>query len=382
MRILVWGTTLGKVADEAQFLSVHRAIVALFPDCEIVFLARRGGFRQDRYPNVTRISANRVTRWLPMLAGADLLIMLGGCFMEYPRQAANCLALFLCAKLLRRPVVGYGTTVFPYRTAWGRTIYRFIFNGLDAITAREQVALEVFEQLGVRTPVTHLADPRFILPPADRSEVDAYLTGQGLDPAQPLIGISTRHMHDGMPDWVKRSHGYTPEHARSSYQALGEVVDRLAEKGQVFLLPMASSPAEDAATADLLRAHMTDPARLKVPEPCRASELLGLIGACDMIVASRLGAALFATVTATPTLAVAYEARMVDHMQRIGQAEAVVDWRRLREDDLGAVAERVWADRDAIRRDMKTAAAPFVESAWKNGDMLRAVLANHAGAAD
>ena len=370
---------MGKVADEAQFLSVHRTIVSLFPDCEVVFLARRGGFQESRYPNVKRIAASRVDRWLPALAGADLLILLGGCFMESRRQAANCLVLFLCAKLLRRPVVAYGTTVFPYRTVWGRAIYRFIFNGLDAITAREQVALEVLEQLGVRTPITHFSDPRFILPPADLADVDAYLASQGLDPARPLIGISTRHMHDGMPDWVKRSHGYTSEHAHSSYLALGRTVDRLAEKGQVFVLPMASSPAEEAAVADLLRANMADPGRLKVLEPCRATELLGLIGACDMIVASRLGAALFATVTATPTLAIAYEARMFDHMQRIGQAESVVDWRKLGEDDLGAVAERVWAGREDIRRDMKTAATPFVDSAWKNGDMLRAVLAKRAG---
>lgn len=374
MKIIVWGTTLGKVADEAQFLSVHRVITERLPDCKMVFLARPSEFDEERYPNIKRITTARVDKWLPELASANLFIMLGGCFMEAPRQAANCLALLLSAKLFRRPIIGVGTTVFPYRTAWGRSVYRFIFNRLETITARERVALDVFDNLDIKTTVTHFADPRFVLPPAGRAEVDAYLVDHGLDPAVPLIGVSTRHLHDGMPDWVKRSHGYTPEAARSSYEALGKLLDDLSEKGQVVILPMAASTSEEETTADLLRANMTDPTRLKVLRPCQAPQLLGLIRACDMIVASRLGAALFATVTSTPVLAIAYEARMIDHMQRIAQERYAFDWRELSADKLCDAAGQIRVNRDAIREEIKREGAAFAESARKNGDVILRVL--------
>ena len=382
MKIIVWGTTLGKVADEAQFLAIHRFITERLPDCEMVFLARPAEFDEGRYPNVRRITTARVDKWLPELASADLLIMLGGCFMEAPRQAVNCLVLLLSARLLRRPVVGIGVTVFPYRTTWGRSVYRFIFNRLQAITARERVAVEVLDDLDVETTVSHFADPRFVLSPAYRADVDAYLVDQGLDPAVPLIGISTRHLHDDMPEWVKRSHGYTSKAAKSSYEALGKLLDGLSEKGQVTVLPMAASTHEEETTADLLRANMSNPTRLKVLHPCRAPELLGLIDACELVVASRLGTALFATVTNTPILAIAYEARMADHMLRIGQQQYVFDWRKLWAGDLRAAAVQVLENRDAIREEIKKEGAAFAESAWKNADVICRVLEEPARETD
>lgn len=305
------------------------------------------------------------------LASSDIFIIIGGPFFEAPLQAVTCLMLFSFAKIFRRPVITYGTTVFPFKIWWGRFLFRNIFNRIDAITVRETVGLNILNELGVKKNVVLFADPRFILEPVPSDKVRSILIKEGINPDEPFICISTRYLHQNVPTWVKRSHFYTDEGVENANEVIARVAAYLGGLARVLILPMHPSYTEDMEMATLISKYMQDPSRLKmVSRRYSALEIMGIINQCELLLASRLGSAVFATVTGSPIISIAYEPRMLDHMERIRLSEYVFDWKDLKYEDLVAKIKEVWLSRDTIKEHMKSQVKEFKELAWKNAEIV------------
>jgi polysaccharide pyruvyl transferase WcaK-like protein len=371
--ICLWGTTMGKVADEAQFLAILRLIEQVAPEATVTILARpapqTAGTEASRPARI--IPTYRLDLVVPTIARADLLIMVGGCFMEVPRQGAVCAGLESVAKVCRTPVVGVGVTAFPYHRPWAQKLYRRVFNGMEVISVREPSAGKALADLSIRTEISQRADPRFVLGTATTLSASTLLERFGLLSDRPVVGVTLRYLHDLMPDWVKRAHDYTPAAADRVNTAIANALDALAQVAQLVLLPMHTSLDEDRTAAALITSQMRAPQALKVDLPqLRLPELLALISHCDLIMANRLAAGMFAVSTATPAISVAYEHRLIDLMTTLGLEEYVLPWRSADEEKLPAIATRAWTQRLAIRDRIKAARRPLLESAWSNADMI------------
>jgi len=370
-KICIWGTSIKKVADEAQLLAVIKAIKTRIPDAKITIFARHGELIKKRYPEIKTIETAQITKVLTSLASCNLFIVVGGPFLESRSQMISCFTLFLITKFSRKPIITYGTTVLEYKTGWGKFFYRNLFNLMDAITVREEVGLKLLRELGVKKDLLLFPDPRYILEPVPPTEVHNILIREGLDVEAPLIGITTRHLHEKMPEWVKRSHSYSEDNVKYANEVIGRTVNYLGQYAQCVLIPMHPSYDDDLKTAEAIKRHMQNPSRLKIlSRSYRSLELMGIISACDMLIASRLGSAIFATVTSTPLVSIAYESRMIDHMESIGYAQCVSYWKELNYDDFARIAKDVWLSRDKIRDQMRARVQEFKDRAWQNAQLI------------
>lgn len=195
-KICIWGTSIKKVADEAQLLAVCKAIKTRIPNTEITIFARHGELIEKRYTEIKTIPTIQISKVLSSVASCDLFVVVGGPFLESRSQMISCLTLFSIVKFFRKPVITYGTTVLEYKTNWGKFFYRNLFNLLaDTITVREEVGLKLLRELGVKKDLSLFPDPRFILEPVSPTEVCNILIQEGLDVEVPKIGITTRHLH-------------------------------------------------------------------------------------------------------------------------------------------------------------------------------------------
>jgi polysaccharide pyruvyl transferase WcaK-like protein len=370
-KICIWGTSIKKVADEAQLLAVCKAIKTRIPNTEITIFARHGELIEKRYPEIKTIPTIQISKVLSSVASCDLFVVVGGPFLESRSQMISCLTLFSIAKFFRKPVITYGTTVLEYKTSWGRFFYRNLFDLMDAITVREEVGLKLLRELGVKKDLLLYPDPRFVLEPVPIAEVQNILIQEGLDVEAPKIGITTRHLHEKVPDWVKRSHNYSEDNVKNANEVIGRTVGYLGRYAQCVLIPMHPSYDEDLKTAEAIKKHMENPSRLKILSRLyRSLELIGMIGSCNMVIASRLGSAIFATVTLTPLVSIAYESRMIDHMEGIGYGQYVRDWKELNYDDFVNIAEDVWQSRDTIKDQMGSRVEEFKDRAWQNAKVI------------
>ena len=219
-RICLWGTSLAKVGDAALLYAASKAVWSKMPDARITVFARRGEVIERRYPEIKAIKTARLDRVFARLLRSDLLVFVGGPFMEFPSQALSCFILYTMAKMLRVPVVTYGSTFIEYKTGWGKFFYRRLLEGMDAISVREKVGLTFLRSLGIKQDIHLFADPRFIVDRVSDEELRSLLENEGIRQGEPLIGVTTRYMHSHMPVWIKRSHGYTEERARNAYRAI------------------------------------------------------------------------------------------------------------------------------------------------------------------
>jgi polysaccharide pyruvyl transferase WcaK-like protein len=374
-KICVWGTSLRKIADEAQVIAFIRIIKSKFPNTQIVLFSKYGELMTELMSKegfeIETIRTLHIHKVIRAIANSDIFVIEGGPFYEDPSQAIRCLVLFSISKIFRLPVIAYGVTAFQFKSWWGRFVYKHMFDRMDAITVREKIASNIIKDLGVKKDIELFADPRFILEPSSHTEVSRILIREGINIEEPFVGITTRFLHQSVPAWVKRSHSYTDERVKNANEAIARVVAYLSEFAQVIIIPMHPSYDEDTEMANVIKKYIQDPSRLKMlSRRYSALEMMGIISQCELLLAGRLSSAVFATVTGTPIIAIAYEPRMVDHMERVGLGNYVFDWKDLRYDDLVAKIKEVILSKDTIKELLKLKAKEFREIAWKNAETV------------
>lgn len=373
--ICLWGTSLKKAADEIQVEAMAKITAARLPGIEITVFSRDAEEIVARHPHVQAVDTRNLPAIARALSRADLLAFVGGPFFEELYQAASVAILVGLAKAFRVPMIAYGTTVFRMDGVLGRPFYRAIFRQMDKICVRERVGREHLEQLGYRGDVEIFADPRFVLAPAPRPQIDALLAAEGIQLDAPRVALTTRHMHRRMPAWVRRTHAYGEDRAASTLEGLARAIDRIGERAQVFCIPMHAEYAEDEATVAAIRSRMRNPEKLRLlSRRYRALEIIGMIAHSDMVLACRFGTAVFATLTATPVLAISHESRVLDHMDRVGLADCVFDWRTLDPEAVAARAVAIWDDREAMRARVGARAAEMEQLAWQNAAVLESYV--------
>jgi len=103
-RICVWGTSLKKIADEAQVIAFIRIVQQRFPDTHITLFSQYGDLLTTRLAGaalrVTTIPTADLARVIRALARCDLFVLEGGPFYEELAQALRCWLLLGIAKFL------------------------------------------------------------------------------------------------------------------------------------------------------------------------------------------------------------------------------------------------------------------------------------------
>ena len=331
----VWGTSFAKIGDEAQLVAIDTILRRLWPGADVAVLDKPRALTDGFYPKIKRVRLSNIVRSLPRLWRSDLLVVVGAPFFEAPRQVCACLVLFALARLARVSVVAYGVTVFDLKTRWGTAIFRRLFATMPFIAVREPGGVNVLARHGFHDTVTLIDDTRAVLEPADQRAVLAKLRHAGIDPDRPIIGVTSRYLHEDVPEWVKRDHGITPKRVRQANDALGRMVAQLSEHNEILLIPMHPTFAEDEAMADLFRAYVRNPEVVRILQPgFSARECIGIIALCRCILSGRLASTVFALNTATPVAAIAYESRVQELMEAEGCGDCVFPWTALTADAL------------------------------------------------
>lgn len=373
--ICIWGTSLTKVADEAQVISFIKIINDRYPGSGITLFSKFGSlllelFKEDGFKlNVVRTL--NIPGVIFRLYKSDIFIFIGGPFYEQFRQALVCWGLLSICKLFHKPVISYAATAFHFRTWWGKRIYKNIFNRMDAITVREPVGRETIKELNIKKEVEIFADPRFLLTPLCKSDVEKILQKEKINFSRPYICITTRFMHDKIPAWVKKSHNYTSQKNYESNNSISEVVSYLSERFQVILIPMHPRYEEDEKMAEILKRRMKNPEKLiLLSGRYRAKEIISIIKYAEMILASRLGSAVFATVVSTPIIAVSYEPRMKEFMNRCNLQDYVFDWRELSFEKIKRAVDKVLSEKEITIKILEENAVSFKEKALLNSELI------------
>lgn len=348
---------LGNTGDEALLKSIVDNLRVLDPSVSITALSGNAQYTRRAYGihTVNRFNPFAVLR---ALMGGRLLISGGGSLIQDATSTKSLLyylAIIAAAKLFGLKVMLYANGIGPISDKNVPKVTR-VLNKVDLITLRENVSMNEILRCKVTKPrVEVTADPAYLLEPCPRERARELLKSFGAD-GKRLIAVSVR-------EWKSAAPSFEDEMAKTA--------DILCEEGfSTLFFPM--QLGRDLEISRRIAAKMKNPSAIADRE-ISVSEMLGVIGECEMAIGMRLHMLIFASSVNVPMLGIIYDPKIRGTMEYMNQHSYIevenVSARRLCE-----MAHSCLSEGGAIRKRLAEENAALRAKAAKNAEMALNLL--------
>ncbi len=374
-RILLAGYYgFGNAGDEAILASILAHLRAAAPDAAVTVASGN--------PEATaKAHGVETVFWRDPLGledaarGADLVVIGGGgIFHDYWGFPADAIltdrhwglsyyaAPAVLAVLHRKPLMIYAAGVGPLETAPGREFTKAVCDAAACITVRDEESRDELAALGVpseRIEVT--ADPAFAFEPRTDAAAEPL---PPLPESRPLLGVALRHWDVGVEPakWEAEVAG-----------ALDRFLETAGRGGAVLFLPFQQeSVAEenDAAVAARVRERMRhgDATRI-LPGGSDPARLAAAIGQCDLVLAMRLHAGVFAAIGGVPVVCLEYDPKVSRLMRQLGQPDDALPLAAMDGDGLADRLAEAFEERGRYARHLAERARTLARSARRTAEI-------------
>jgi len=290
---------------------------------------------------------------------SDLLISGGGGLLQDAtswRSPLYYLGVMKVAQAAGVPVACLGHGIGPLRRRFVRSAARRVLSGVQLITVRDQSSAEELRQLGVTRPAQVTADLAFLLPRPSQAEGEEAWRNAGLPvDAPPAAAVALREP--------------TRPSAAGLPQALAKAIGGASQQLGLRILLLAMGPRDQRFAAQVAEALHTPAEAHIVSTEMSARQLLALVSKCDLVIAMRLHALIFAAICGVSAVGVSYDPKVDALMEQLGLqsaastaefnpqalAQAIHEAWRGREEIAPALCRRAEELRQAARRNIELA---------------------------
>ncbi|MDQ7859012.1 MAG: polysaccharide pyruvyl transferase CsaB [Armatimonadota bacterium] len=348
----------GNLGDEAVLAGLLAELRARAPRARLVVLSADPPATEALH-RVEAVGRAPVAVW-QAVRGARLVVCGGGSLVQdatSARSAVYYLGVMMAAARRGVPVAVVGQGVGPLRRPWVRRLAARAFAGVRVLSVRDAASARALRQLGVTSEIHLGADLAALTPRPDPQRVRRILAAEGLDRANARVGVAVRAW-PGMRSPAEIGRG------------IRRVAETYGARVAVFPFDLARDReiSEEVAAAAAGRV-------VPVPDP---RDLLGVVGAMDVMVAVRLHGLIFAALGGVPAVAVAYDPKVSAFAAEVGLPGVVpVDATGL------AIAEalgRTFEGRVVLRSRLQQAAPGLRARASTAVGLVAAVLSERDGA--
>lgn len=206
------------------------------------------------------------------------------------------------------PVVFLAHSIGPFKTDEEAEMWLQVAQRSQLITVREQLSYKyITEDLGLSTNlVQHTADAAFLLAPPSQEMTNNLLMSLGIDRERPVIALAVSQGISRYADGCDYE-----QHLDTLHQVIQMLLNELDV--QVLLIPHVQEVSltnDDRIIATTLHRRLNFHPQVRVASgDYSASEFKGLIGACDMVIAERMHAAIAGLSSGVCTVVVGYSVK-------------------------------------------------------------------------
>ncbi len=293
----------------------------------------------------------------------------------------------LIATALGKPSVEFVGSPGPFQASPESRAAKWVLERLSLILTREEVSAVLLRESGVTgVPIVAAACPAFLLEPAPQERVSAILKEEGLDfSGPPTIGMNlTAH------NFATSGGNISPE-TMDRWPKLKNyalVLQRILDQtdANVLLVPHAYyydvKTGKDVQKNDcMVLQRLFELAdgdrygkRLRMLKGIYSvAELKGILGRLDMYVGGRMHSAVGAVSQCVPTVFLAYGHKHRGIARLLNQEKCVC--RNQEADDVWAVVQDAWANRQQIRNELNEAIPVVNHRALRSFDIVAELIA-------
>lgn len=281
--------------DEAVLAAITQQIGALAPGAQFVATSGAPAQTTTQFASGREYSLRAVARddfknlWQEIKA-CDVFISGGGSLLQDVTSLRNIVyytGLLRMAGMAKKPAMIYAQGIGPLKKPLSQKLTRIALNHKNtrAITVRDPQSKALLQKIGVRKNIEVTADPVWALAlPNQKPEVKSQ---------KPVWCVSLR-------SWLDAS---TP----NAEQALLKSIRAAAQKENATLQFLAMQPARDGALMESLGVQKNE---ILETENLSPGEIMALAGRCDLMIAMRLHALIFAAAQGVPCVAVSYDPKV------------------------------------------------------------------------
>lgn len=306
---------------------------------------------------------------------ADLIVSSGGTYLVENYSLASRIFDYQLSLALGKPLVFFTQSLGPFANEENRRALLPIFNRAIAILVRDQRSLNNLVELGVQNPNVHVAaDAAFALsdPAAlESAKCKAHARGAPL-----RVAVSVR-------EWKHFKSLEAAEGMKRYSEAVASLVEHLIDKhnAQVTFI----------STCQGMKEYWTDDSRVAqtivdgLPHRIRRAVtvnsdfhqpmmLANVLRDFDLVIATRMHMAILALGVGTPVLPIAYEFKMHELFERLGQHRWVQDIETISTKTVIDTADTFLASLPDIREPLFSAVEKEYESAKASGQLVKAAF--------
>jgi polysaccharide pyruvyl transferase CsaB len=231
------------------------------------------------------------------LAGASLLISGGGSLVQDVtslRSPLYYLGVMHAAHLRGVPVAVVGQGIGPLRRRWLRRLAAGAYNRARLVSVRDEDSAQVLAGMGVCREVHRGADLALLAQPEGPERVGAMLARAGLGGGRGIMGIAVR-------EWP----------GLRSPAELGQAAREFARDRGFGVVVLPFDRMRDRAVSHA----MAQAAGGSVVEANTPQDLLGLVGATEVMLAARLHALVFAVAQGVPAVGLEYDPKVAGFLR-------------------------------------------------------------------
>lgn len=346
--------------DEAMLAAMIEVLLELEPECKITVISANPADTKVRH-GVDAVYWLNYVQIAAVVRKSDLLISGGGSLLQNVtswRSLYYYMSILFLAKSLGTPVMLYAQGIGPIYGQFAREVMHRIGNMVNLITVRDVGSLHELERLRIDRPMIRVtADPVLAIHRVDREIGHKILKQHGVGGAKPLVGISVR-------EW----RGW--DHYKDVLAQAAEVIS--AELGaRIVFLPM--QYPEDIAAAKLIAAKASCDT-VVLDDEYTTSELLSLVGNCQLLIGIRLHALIFAGVMGVPMIGLSYDPKIDRFLDSIGE-KTVADLENISVASLLACVREKWGKikRDDVNDELL---AGLRKAAFYNAELALTLIAD------
>ncbi|MBX9244519.1 polysaccharide pyruvyl transferase family protein [Actinotalea ferrariae] len=316
-------------------------------------------------------------RQLASIASADLVAYTGGTSLIEKYSVRGKLYEVELALVLGRPVVLLPQSMGPFRDPQNVRALRRVLGRVDAVLLRDERSLGFLRDIGVRTDhVRVVPDIVFALHTAEAS---ARLAAGVVPVRGARIGVSVRDCRV----FFSGSAEVREQRDRAFRDAVAGLVTTLVRDhgaDVTFVSTCQGVPeywTDDSVVAQDVVARLPEDVAPSVRVDGGYYDTDGLLdafGRFDLLVATRLHAAILALDAGTPVLPIAYEFKTQEVMAQLGMGDVVVTIEDATTESLTDALDRLLERLPAARAPLAAALEETGEQARRTGDVVRDAL--------
>lgn len=281
---------------------------------------------------------------------SEFVIACGGGYLRTSSSSSeNTLLLYItCLNFLagyyyKKPVYLYSQSIGPVHGKLQTRILKWALNKVTLIESREDISTKYLSSLNLSTPVFETADPVMLM------------GDYGVEPKKYIVSDADLHIGLTVRKWFK-----TEEELSRYIETIAQFIDTIAasKNAHVYYIPQVIATNfgdDDRIIARRVYEKVTSKKSFSVIEDnLSIAEIIGLCGAMDIFVGTRMHSNIFSLINHVPVVAIEYEYKTRGIMQRLRIEEMVLDIKTLELSSLNEKAKYLIDHRDTYSKRIAT----------------------------